>query len=167
MKITIKKSFRKTISLRIKNQELIINAPFLTTKKFIDNFIKKHGNWIKNKLKQEKENHIWEEKIKELKTKAKNYIPKRVEKLAKDFSINFNKIKISSAKTRWWSCSAKKNLNFSFRLMLHEEKTIDYVIIHELAHLKHMNHSKDFWKEVEKMMPDYKKYEKKLKSIWD
>jgi len=101
--------------------------------------------------------------ILELKQKAKKYIPERVEYFAKKFDKKYNKIKITSAKTRWGSCTSQKNLNFSYRLIQADSKAIDYVIVHELAHLKYMNHSKQFWNHVEEMMSDYKQWDKWLK----
>ena len=71
---------------------------------------------------------------------------------------SYNKITLRRQKTRWGSCSSKKNLNFNWQLVYFEPKIIDYVIIHELAHLTHMNHSKNFWQLVEKYDPEYKKH---------
>lgn len=94
---------------------------------------------------------------------AKRYIPNRVDKLSKKFGIEYGKIRINSAKTRWGSCSSKKNLNFSYRLIMCPKDVIDYVIIHELSHITHMNHSKKFWTLVSKRCPNYKAHEKWLK----
>jgi hypothetical protein len=91
----------------------------------------------------------------------------RVIKIASDYGFEYNKIRITSAKTRWWSCSSKKNLNFSFYLIGAPKKVIDYVIVHELAHLSEMNHSKKFWRVVEIIMPKYKKHKKWLKDNWN
>ncbi len=76
--------------------------------------------------------------------------------------VDYGRITIRCQKTRWGSCSTKGNLNFNCLLMLAPSDVRDYVIIHELAHRKHMNHSKDFWKEVEIMIPDYKEKRKWL-----
>jgi predicted metal-dependent hydrolase len=65
------------------------------------------------------------------------------------------KININSAETRWGSCSGKKTLSFSWKLLQCPEETVDYVIVHELAHLKEMNHSRAFWNVVKSIMPDY------------
>lgn len=137
----------------------------------IEKFVKKHSLWIEKKqktYKEEKENnpeHIQtESEMRDLKHQAKVYIPQRVEYLAKKFAKKYNKIKITSAKTRWGSCTSQKNLNFSYRLIGAEKEAIDYVIIHELAHLKYMNHSKIFWNHVWEMMPDYKKWDSWLKN---
>jgi predicted metal-dependent hydrolase len=86
------------------------------------------------------------------KLEAKKYINNRINIIAEKNNLMFNNLKITSAKTRWGSCTSAKNINFSYRLIMAPIKTIDYVIVHELAHLTHMNHSKDFWNLVEKMM---------------
>ena len=82
---------------------------------------------------------------------------------AKQMNVHFNMVRIKNVKTIWGICSSKKNLNFNFRLFFLPEALIDYVFVHELAHLKHMNHSKAFWSEVEKQIPDYKKRREELK----
>ncbi len=171
MKYKLIKTWRKTLALQIKHWELIVRAPKLMPQFMIENFVKKHKKWIKRKMKNYKVGDECirplqksEKEILKLKQKAKAYIPWRVEKLAKRFDKKYNKIKITSAKTRWWSCTSQKNLNFSYRLIQAEKKAIDYVIIHELAHLKYMNHSKKFWLHVEEMMSDYKQWDKWLKN---
>ena len=82
---------------------------------------------------------------------------------AGQMNVHFNMVRIKNVKTIWGSCSSKKNLNFNFKLFFLPEALIDYVFVHELAHLKHMNHSKAFWSEVEKQIPDYKQRREELK----
>ncbi len=94
---------------------------------------------------------------------AKNYIPKRVGELAFLHRFNFNKVSVKKLKSRWGSCSSKKNLSFNYLLLKNSKDAIDYVIIHELCHTKEMNHSKRFWSLVEEAMPEYKKVKKKLR----
>lgn len=76
---------------------------------------------------------------------------------ASRMGLNFGRIAIREQKTRWGSCSSKRNLNFNWKLILTPVFMQEYVVVHELAHLKEMNHSKAFWREVEKILPDYKK----------
>ncbi|QTA38883.1 M48 family metallopeptidase [Thermosipho ferrireducens] len=97
------------------------------------------------------------------KYQAKKLIPERVEYYSQKHNFKYNKINITNAKKRWGSCSSKGNLNFSWYLIMAPIAVIDYVIIHELVHLIEKNHSKNFWKKVEQLMPDYKKYHLWLK----
>ncbi len=94
---------------------------------------------------------------------AREIISQRVDLYASKFGFIFNSIKITKAKKQWGSCSIKGNLHFSFRLVMAPVKIIDYVVVHELVHLKIMNHSKGFWLEVEKLLPDFKKRKAWLK----
>ena len=82
---------------------------------------------------------------------------------AKRFSFKTNGVRITSARTRWGSCSGKGNLNFTYRLCMAPLEVIEYVVVHELAHLKVPNHSRVFWVEVAKMYPDYQKQRAWLK----
>ncbi|MBI4687875.1 MAG: M48 family metallopeptidase [Nitrospirae bacterium] len=77
--------------------------------------------------------------------------------------LKYNRVKISDAQKRWGSCSAKGNLNFSWRLIMSPIRVIDYVVIHELAHLEERNHSKKCWNKVKIMLPDYEQYKEWLK----
>lgn len=96
---------------------------------------------------------------------GKKYIPARAEQLARKYGFNFSKVIIKGQKTRWGSCSIRKNLSFNYKLMRYREEVIDYVIIHELCHLREMNHSKRFWALVEGICPDYKSLKKELKKL--
>jgi predicted metal-dependent hydrolase len=100
--------------------------------------------------------------LKFLKVKAMEYIPGRVEKLALKNDFKYNMVRIKNMTSTWGSCSAKKNLSFNLKLMYFNYKVIDYVIIHELCHLKFMNHSNKYWGLVESILPDYRIYKKIL-----
>lgn len=84
---------------------------------------------------------------------------------AKRMAVDYNRIAVRAAKTRWGSCSAQGNLNFHWKLVLMPPEILDYVVVHELAHRKEMNHSQRFWAEVERILPDYKARRKWLKEF--
>ena len=90
-------------------------------------------------------------------------IPERVKYYAPQIGVRCGRITIRNQKTRWGSCSAKGNLNFNCLLMLTPPEVIDSVVVHELCHLKEMNHSKKFYDEILRVYPDYKKWDKWLK----
>lgn len=97
------------------------------------------------------------------KKQAHIIIKKQVAHYADLHDLKYWQVKINSARTRYGSCTSRKNLNFTWRLVLAPIEVLDYVVIHELAHLEQMNHSKRFWNKVSQMMPDYKIWRKWLK----
>lgn len=99
-----------------------------------------------------------------LKIMSKKRLPGRVLELSRQFNFYPAKISIRKASTRWGSCSSKNNISLNSKLIMFNEKIIDYVIIHELCHTLHHNHSSKFWDLVSQIMPDYKIRVKELKS---
>ena len=95
---------------------------------------------------------------------ARQILPGRVHLFASQHNLQVQKIRIGSARTRWGSCNAKGVLSFSWRLILTPVEVVDYVVVHELAHTLIHNHSKRFWKQVEKFLPDYKERKKWLRT---
>ena len=171
VKITVIRSKRKTLSIQVKYQEIIARAPLKMKDKEIFTFIDSKEDWIKKHLeilmkKQKNLESVAELsrlEIQELTEKAKEFIPKRVECYADRIGVTYNRITIRCQKTRWGSCSSKGNLNFNCLLMLFPVEVIDCVVVHELCHRKQMNHSSVFYKEIEKVFPDYKKHHNWLK----
>lgn len=90
------------------------------------------------------------------KTRAKELFPVRVRMLADKHNLQFLKVRISSARTRWGSCSSKGTISLSWRLILLPMEIVDYVVIHELCHTVEHNHSNRFWRQVEKILPEYR-----------
>lgn len=95
--------------------------------------------------------------------KAREYLPYRLEYYAKLYGYTYDKCRLSHANTRWGSCSSNRTISLNIGLMKLPEPLRDYVILHELAHLHHMDHSKAFWAEVGEHDPKYKIHDKKLK----
>jgi len=96
---------------------------------------------------------------------AKKHLVNRVKHFAELMSVKPAGVRITSAKTRWGSCSAKRSLSFSWRLIMADEETVDYVVVHELAHLVEMNHSDRFWAVVRGVLPDYRTRQQRLKEL--
>jgi predicted metal-dependent hydrolase len=90
-----------------------------------------------------------------LRSAARQIITQRVEIISKALKLSYNRIFIRNQKTRWGSCSQKRNLNFNWRLVMAPPDVLDYIIIHELMHLIELNHSKKFWRLVADVCPDY------------
>lgn len=86
---------------------------------------------------------------------AKELITQKISGLCKQYQEEIGTIRIKELKSRWGSCSSKRNLNFNWKLMMAPESVLDYVVVHEFCHLKQMNHSNDFWSWVEQIMPGY------------
>jgi predicted metal-dependent hydrolase len=96
---------------------------------------------------------------------AKRDLTNRVLDFAKRMGVTPAAVKVNGAKSRWGSCSAKKSLNFSWRLIMAEDDVVDYVVVHELAHIAEMNHSERFWAVVAAALPDYSERRKRLKAL--
>ena len=166
MQITVVRSRRKTLCLRIKADGSIqVNAPLLCTDRQISEFVDKHTDWIEKHRASVTERNRRLESVdtERLRALAKAYIPQRVKYFSGVMGLEPTAVKINSAKTRFGSCSGKNSLNFSLYLMLYDEAAIDYVVVHELAHILEKNHSDRFYKIVEKYLPDYKLRRKMLK----
>lgn len=97
------------------------------------------------------------------KTKARQYFVRQVEDLGRRLELQPGSVRVTSARSRWGSCSEENNLAFSFRLIMAPPAVIDYVIIHELMHIKEKNHSIRFWKLMETAMPQFKTQRRWLK----
>lgn len=119
-----------------------------------------HKKWIEKHLAviadKKSSAELSDDEIAGLKAAAKAFIPERTEYYAEILGVKPTGIRITSAAKRYGSCSSRNSLCFSYRLMLHPKEQIDYVIVHELAHIKEHNHSPAFYKIIARYMPDYK-----------
>lgn len=166
---TVHFSDRKSISIQIKEDASIhVRAPYYTSSDHVEAFIEEKKDWIlKNHIKmaelkkgaapsltpaQEKQALLLQKRFYNA---AKTYFPQRCAELQKLTGGYYTHISIRNQKTRWGSCSQTGTLCFNYRLMMAPPAVIDYVIVHELCHLTHMNHSKAFWNKVQSILPDY------------
>lgn len=167
---TIHFSRRKSISIQIKEDATVhVRVPFYTSISSAQRFIEEKREWIRanhekvlSRLADNAERALSpaEQKQAEILKKrflnaAKAYFPRRCAELQQLTGGYYAKISIRNQKTRWGSCSQTGTLSFNYRLMMAPPAVIDYVIVHELCHLTHMNHSDAFWKKVAGVMPDY------------
>lgn len=111
------------------------------------------------------QNFIRKNIIEILRAEAKSYLVPRTRALAAQKNIFINKVTIKNMRTRWGSCSSKSNINLSLFLMLLSDELIDYVIWHELAHIKHKNHSAAFWQHLEHLLPNSKVFDRQMRAI--
>ena len=155
---------RRTLGLEVTRElEVVVRAPLRLPQREIDRFVEQHRDWIQKKLavqQRRRESLLYEmvspEREQELRRQAKAYLPVRVAHYAALMGVTPTGIKVTGAKTRFGSCSGKNSLCFSWRVMLYPSQAIDYVVVHELAHIRHHNHSREFWDFVEQTMPNYR-----------
>lgn len=169
MNVKIIRSKRKNVAIHVTdNMEVIVRVPQKYPDERIRKLIVDNSEWIEKSLiriqtKKEKYPEPTQEEANVLRAKAENIIPNRVNYFSKITGLSPNGIKITNAKKRFGSCSGKNSLCFSFRLMQYSEQCIDYVVLHEIAHIKYHNHGKEFYEFIKRFMPDYKEREKLLK----
>lgn len=132
-----------------------------------ESFIIKNKTWIfkisKNLEKQENKIPLSDKEWKDRKSEFLKIAKERVDFFNSSYGFKYKNIFIKDTKSRWGSCSSIGNLNFNYRIFMLDSKQRDYIIVHELCHLKEMNHGKNFWNLVEKKSPEYKKVRKSLK----
>ena len=165
---TLIRSSRKTLSIVIRPTGAVeVRCPQRCSRREIDAFVRSKEAWIRKHLEtiaaKPGTPGLSETELRELAERAAAVLPEKVRFFAGMIRVSYGRITIRSQRTRWGSCSAKGNLNFNCLLMLCPEAVQDYVVIHELCHRKEMNHSSEFWAEVEKYCPDYRIYRKWMK----
>lgn len=159
----LQRSKIKNMYIYIKEGKVIVKVPTNLKEEFIQEFLIKKSKWIYENIKRYEQKTKVEENItKDDIERLKNIIQKSIEKYSKSLNVSPNKVRIKDIKYAWGSCSSNKNITINLKLAKKEEKTIEYVVLHEMCHLIEMNHSKNFWALVEKNMKDYKQHKMKL-----
>ena len=161
MEIEVIRSDRRTLALQVKDGRVLVRAPRRTSEAKIRAFAASHADWIENAIrKQAKRAEAHPEPTEAEKrayiARAKELLPQRVAHYSRVMGLYPTQVRITGAKTRFGSCSATGHICFSWRLMQYPPEAIDYVVVHELAHLKHLNHSPAFHALVASVLPDHK-----------
>jgi predicted metal-dependent hydrolase len=149
---------------------VVVAVPLGFPKFKLEKFLQAKANWVQKSLEYFKKHPatiIKTEKggYKKHKTEALSLVNKKIAQWNSFYNFKFGRINIRNQKTRWGSCSKKGNLNFNYKIVHLPENLLDYLVVHELCHLKEFNHSKKFWELVSSLIPDYKKCRKNLKNL--
>ena len=169
MEYQLIRSRRKTLSIEIsRDAQIIVRAPMKLSQRDIERFLALKQDWIKVHLQKQLQRKAAHPEPDEAvwamwKSQAKEYIPKAVAYYSSLMGVSPTAVRFSRAKTRFGSCSSQNSITFSLRLMDYPLEAIDYVVVHELAHIRHKNHSKAFYAFVASVMPDYKQRSKLLR----
>jgi len=166
--IVRKNSFSSGVRFSVSTSgRLAMSVPKYVTTFLAKRFLNQNREMIKQKLpvKDPASQRARDTKKKLLAKKAKEYLPYRLEYYANLYGYSYDKVRLSHAGTRWGSCSSNRTISLNIGLMQVPEPLRDYVILHELAHLNHMDHSASFWAEVEKHDPHFKTHRRQLKSF--
>ncbi|MBQ4332352.1 MAG: M48 family metallopeptidase [Clostridia bacterium] len=162
---TLIRSDRRTLGLEITpDLTVVVRAPRRCRQPDIDRFVAAHGDWIDRHLEVQRRRQaaraarqVTPEQEAELRRRAVEIIPQRVAVYAARMGVTPTGVRITGAQKRFGSCSGKNSLCFSWRLMQYPMEAVDYVVVHELAHIRHHDHSPAFWGCVERTMPDYRR----------
>jgi len=161
MEYQLIRSKRKTLAIEItRDARLVVRAPLRCSQARITQFLEEKQGWITlhlEKMRQRQQCHPEPTAEEEayLRQKAKDLLPDMVARYAAQMHLQPTGITITGARTRFGSCSPKNRLSFSFRLMGYPMEAIEYVVVHELAHIQHKNHSAAFYAEIAKILPDW------------
>ena len=158
---------RKSVGITVKpGGEVIVRAPKRMKHADIERAVLLHADWLQNAVKQMQDKKpvlkVDKKQQEFLRTQAKKLLPVLVDYWAKRIGVTPTGMKITSAQKRYGSCSSTNSLCFSLFLMLSPMESIEYVVVHELCHIRHHNHSGEFWAMVEQYLPDYRERKKKL-----
>lgn len=177
IEVEIIRSKRRSMAIQIRTDgSVVVRVLMHASDRAIKRFVSAHARWIADNRGQMFERRkkladnpydipAWESLSAADKKIAKQKIMEHVDYYARRMEIDYGSISMRNQKSRWGSCSSKGNLNFNYRLAYLPEELLDYVVVHELAHRRHMDHSAAFWEEVETYYPAYKKCRQMLNDI--
>ena len=156
------RSDRRTVSIEVDaSGAVLVRAPRLMPRWRVEAFVRQRADWVerareRQARRRERLPDIREEDKPLYVKQAKAVLPAKIEYYAKLMGVQPTGLTVTSARTRFGSCSGKNRLSFSWRLMAYPEAAIDYVVVHELAHIRYKDHSRAFYGFVESVLPDYR-----------
>ena len=167
-KVTLRKNPRaRRISIRVNPRRgVTVTLPWLVPYSMAERFLDERREWVLKAIEKNKQRSaeaLSPEEIERLRKEAKAYLPERLAMFAERYSFDYNQVRIKNNVSNWGSCSRKGNINLNLRLMTLPEDLRDYVILHELCHLRHPNHGKGFHSLLESLCSDHRKKEKELR----
>ena len=148
---------------------VVVTKPWRLNESLVEHFLKQKAGWIIKKIgtasKLENPNLGRDNKkhFSENKALALNVIKEKIIFLNGEYGFKYNRVSVRNQLTRWGSCSRRGNLNFNYKILFLKPELADYIIVHELCHLKEFNHSKKFWAQVGKTIPDHKERRRELR----
>ena len=167
---TIRKS-RRAKHLRLVvhcDGRVVVTVPRGVRQSIVERFISEKKQWVLKKLHffenvDNRGGRVFSNKdYQKYKEEARQLVHDRIDFYNKEYGFKFNRISIKNQRTLWGSCSAKSNININYKVLFLPKELQDYLIVHEMCHLKELNHSSKFWNLVQKTVPDYKKIRKGL-----
>ena len=165
------RSKRRTMSVEVDTSgSVLVRAPRLMPKWTIEAFVRERADWIerarqRQARRQQNLPEIREEDKPLYVKRAKAILPSKIDYYARRMGVQPTGLTVTSARTRFGSCSGKNRLSFSWRLMAYPEAAIDYVVVHELAHIRYKDHSRAFYGFIESILPDYRDRIRLLKGM--
>ena len=168
------RSSHRALSMRLAiygDGSVIVTKPYRLNENIVEHFLKQKINWIIEKIanvSKLKNLHAGRDNQKHYlanKEAALKLIQEKLDKQNKFYQLEYNRVSVRNQITRWGSCSKSRNLNFNYKILFLRSDLADYIIVHELCHLKEFNHSANFWALVAKNIPDFKVKRQELKNI--
>ena len=172
--IVVKSRRSKHVRIRVRQDGTVrVSAPHRLSSRMIDTFIIEKTNWILSSIEYfsrspQKVSYIRKgsrDEYMKHKDEALEKVTVRLRHFSLIYGIVYRRVSIRNQRTRWGSCSRSGNLNFNYKVCFLPPAVLDYIVVHELCHIKEFNHSKKFWQEVGKTLPDYVELRKKLREF--
>ena len=157
--VQIKPKLKNSYIQVLKDKTVLIKTP-IKRENFVHEFIAKHLSWVNREIEKLNSLIHYTTQVHE-----KEYILKRMAYFSQEMGLEYEKVKFRKMKSRWGSCSSKGSITLNTHLLKLPSELVDYIVVHELAHLKYMNHSKDFHALVERYLPNQKELRKKFRTL--